>query len=132
MPVLDPIQKTEAIKIGRKKAADLLTHKNGFQILVVNRTMKDIVRGRGNKLISHGMEADEACWPMETLLLSRMRLRKVPLIAIKVKSNQALYVSRLSSWMNDSAIYNRRKRNGSVQRILSMSHFSERPGIIKL
>lgn len=93
------------MKIGRRKVAELLTHKSGHKILLVNRTMKDVVKGRGNKMISHAMEEDEACWPVESLLLSRMKHRGIPLLAVQVKSNKSVYMSRLASWISDSKVH---------------------------
>lgn len=132
MTRLEPIQRKEEMKIGRKVVAEILTHKNGNKILVVNRTIKDIVRGNGNKMISHAMEEDEACWPVETIILSRMKKRGINLLAIKIKSNKAMYLSRLSSWIGHSSTYTRRKRNGSFQRILPFSYFAVKQGVIKL
>lgn len=132
MHLLDAIQKKEPMKIGRKTVGEVLTHKSGIKILMVNRTVKDIVRGRDNKMISHAMENDEACWPVESLLLSRMKRRGIDLLAIQIKANKAIYMSRLSSWIDHSATYTRRKRNGSFQRILPLSHFLVKPGLIKL
>lgn len=120
------------MKIGRRKVAELLTHKSGHKILLVNRTMKDVVKGRGNKMISHAMEEDEACWPVESLLLSRMKHRGIPLLAVQVKSNKSVYMSRLASWISDSKVHTGRKRNGSVQRILPFSFFLKREGDVKL
>ncbi len=131
MHLLDAIQKREPMKIGRKTVGEVLTHKNGVKILMVNRTVKDIVRGR-NKMISHAMEEDEACWPVESLLLSRMKKRGIDLLAIQIKANKAVYMSRLSSWIEHSATYTRRKRNGSFQRILPFSYFAVKPGVTKL
>ena len=131
MPLLDAIQKKEPMKIGRKTVGEVLTHKNGIKILLVNRTVKDIVRGK-NKMISHAMEEDEACWPVESLLLSRMKRRGIDLLAIQIKANKAVYMSRLSSWIDHSATYTRRKRNGSFQRILPFSYFVVKPGTMKL
>ena len=132
MPQLKPIQKKEQIKVGRKVVAEVLTHKNGKTILVVNRTMKDIVRSRDAKMITHGMEDGSAAWPVETLLLSRMKRRGIDLLAVRVKANKAMYLSRFSSWLEHSEVYIKRKRNGSMQRTLTFDHFAERPGIIKL
>lgn len=120
------------MKIGRKTVAEILTHKDGHKILMVNRTTRDIVRGSGNKMISHAMEEDEAFWPVESLLLSRMKRRGINLLAVNIKSTKAMYISRLSSWIDHSQTYTRRKRNGSFQRMLSFSHFAHRPGNIKL
>lgn len=131
MPLLDAIQKKEPMKIGRKTVGEVLTHKNGMKILLVNRTVKDIVRGK-NKMISHAMEEDEACWPVESLLLSRMRKRGIDLLAVQIKASKTVYMSRLSSWIDHSATYTRRKRNGSFQRILPFSYFVVKPGIMKL
>jgi len=128
---LDPVQKREAMKIGRRKVGEAITYRNGVSLLVLQRSMKDVVRGKGNSLISHAMEEEQACWPVETLLLSRMKMRHIHLLAIKVRENKAIYISRLSSWIDDSAIYNR-KRNGSFQRILPFGYFTIRPGIMKL
>lgn len=86
MPLLDAIQKKEPMKIGRKTVGEVLTHKNGMKILLVNRTVKDIVRGK-NKMISHAMEEDEACWPVESLLLSRMK--SAALISWQFRSRRA-------------------------------------------
>ena len=132
MHVLDPIQKTEDMKIGRKVVGQVLTHKNGQQILLINRTTNDIIRGQSNKMISHGMETGEAGWPVETILLSRMKMRGINLIAIKIKANKAVYVSRLSSWIRHSTTYTRRKRNGSYQKVLPFEHFVLKAGIMKL
>lgn len=129
---LEAIQKREVMKIGRKKVAEILTHKNGHKILLVNRSMKDVIRGRDNKLISHAMEEDDACWPVETLLLSRMKNRGIDLLAVKVREDKALYLSRLKDWIEASSVYTRRKRNGSFQRILPFSRFAVRRGEIKL
>lgn len=132
MAKLDPVEKTEDMMIGRKKAAKIITRRDGVKILEVTRTMKDVIRGRDNKMISHAMETDEACWPVESLLLSRMKNREIHLLVIRVRDTKALYISRLADWVDHSATYTRRKRNGSIQRILSFSHFSLKPGIIKL
>lgn len=129
---LEAIQKREAMKIGRRKVAEILTHKNGQKILLVNRSMKDVIRGRGNKFISHAMEEDDACWPVETLLLSRMKNRGIYLLAVKVREDKSIYMSRLKDWIDTSSVYTRRKRNGSFQRILPFSRFSVRRGQIKL
>lgn len=129
---LDDIQRREAMKIGRRKAAEILTHKNGHKILLINRTMKDVVRGRDNKMITHAMEGDEACWPVESLLLSRMKHQGIHLLAIQIKTTKALYISRLSSWIDESTVFNGRRRNGSVQRLLSFSHFIAKPGTLKI
>lgn len=131
--MLDAIQKREPMKIGRKTVAEILTHKDGHKILMVNRTVKDIVRGgRDNKMISHAMETDEAYWPVESLLLSRMKRRDIHLLMIYIKASKSYYVSRLASWIDHSQTYARRKRNGSVQRILPFSQFIHKPGQIKL
>jgi len=132
MQLLDAIQRRESMKIGRKSVAQVLTHKNGVKILVVNRTVKDIVRGHGNKMISHAMEEDQACWAVETILLSRMKNRGIHILAIKIKANKTVYASRLSSWIDHSETYTKRKRNGSFQRILPFSHFALKQGVIKL
>ncbi len=131
--MLDAIQKREPMKIGRKTVAEILTHKDGYKILQINRTTKDIIRGgKDNKMISHAMESDEAYWPVESLLLSRMKRRDIHLLLIHIKASKSFYISRLASWIDHSQTYSRRKRNGSFQRILPFSHFIHKPGQIKL
>lgn len=130
--MLDAIQKKEVMKIGRKNAAEILTHKNGHKILMVNRTIKDIVRGRGNVFISHAMENDEACWPVESILLSRARNRGVTFIAIRVRDDKSVYMSPLTAWINESRTFGGRRRNGSAQRILPFSFFAKKAGVVKV
>ncbi|MDX5412856.1 MAG: hypothetical protein LPK02_07390 [Rhodobacterales bacterium] len=133
MMELDPIEDREPMKIGRKTVGEVLTYRNGVKMLMVKRTVKDIVRGgKDNKMISHAMEEDLAGWPVETLLLSRMKNRGIHLLAVEVRDDKSVYVSRLSSWLDHSAIYFKRRRNGSVQRWLSFNHFVKKPGKIKL
>lgn len=132
MPVLDAIQKKEEMKIGRRKVAEILTHKSGVEILVVNRTRKDYVRGRGNKMITHGIREDQGGWPIESTILSRLKRRGIPLIAVRVRDDKSVYMSRMSDWLAHSEVYTRRKRNGSVQRTLSHSHWHEKSGKIKI
>tara|TARA_R110000851_G_scaffold59347_7_gene137368 strand:- start:3346 stop:3741 length:396 start_codon:yes stop_codon:yes gene_type:complete len=131
MDLLEAIQKREAMKIGKRTVAEILTHKNGIQMLMVNRTLKDIIRGR-NKLISHAMEEDQACWPVETILLSRMKRMEIGLLVVNIKASNTTYISRLSDWIDESSVYTRRKRNGSFQRILPMSFFQMKAGKIKI
>lgn len=130
---LDQVEDRDPMKIGRKKVGEILTFRNGVKMLVVNRTVKDIVRGgKDNKMISHAMEENLAGWPVETLLLSRMKNRGIHLLGVEVKDDKSFYVSRLSSWLDHSAVYLVRRRNGSVQRWLTFNHFIKKPGKIKL
>lgn len=130
---LDLIEDSEPMKIGRKKVGEVLTLTNGQKMLVVNRTTKDIVKGgKDNKMISHAMGEDLAGWPVETLLLSRMKMRGINLLGVKVKEDKSFYVSRLKSWLDHSNVYLVRRRNGSVQRWLTFNHFVKKQGKMKL
>lgn len=132
MPLLEAIQKKEPMKLNGKKVGQILTHKNGTKILVINRTSRDIVRLGDNKLISHAMETDQACWPVETPLLTHMKNEGIDLLAINVKATKSYHISRLSSWIAESTVYYKRQRNRSIQRILPFSFFKSKHGAIKL
>lgn len=132
MPQLKPIQRREEMRIGRKKVAEIITHKNGHRVVVVHRTMRDVLRGKGNAFISHAMQDGSACWSVETHILSRMKALGLELIAVKVRASGALYLTTLSRFIEDSKVLTTRKRNGSIQRSLPLTAFSERRGVVKL
>lgn len=132
MTKLADIQSRLPFRIGRKKVGEILTHKNGEQIVLLNRSTKDVERGKGNVYISHGIADGIAAWPVETLVLSTMRLRGIRFVGIRVRETKDIYITTLRRFVDHSVVMSYRKRNGSMQRSLPFQHWGRSDLRVKL
>lgn len=121
----------QAFAINRKRFGTLLTWPDGRQAVMIDRSRRDVftdTESRINEAIDQGV----ACWSVETLILSRMRMRKIQILIINVRQDRELFLTTLRQFELHSTLRNRRVKNGSVQRTLSFDRFLRKTGRVKI
>jgi hypothetical protein len=121
----------ESFKIGPRRLGTLLLYPGERPILELVRSRKVIFLDKEGRL-NHAIEADRACWSIETTILSRMRMREIPLLLVRVREDDETFLTTLQRFIDHSHMRNRRTKNGSPLRSLPFRYWARKPGKIKV
>lgn len=122
----------ESLTINRKRFGQILVTKTGEKIAVIDRSIRDIWRGKDAPFAAQSVETGAAGWPVETRLMSAMDGRGIERLIVRVREDKALYETTLTALRAHARIRSERRRHGSIQKVLGFEHFTHTPGVVKV
>lgn len=124
--------KKESLKSGRRKIGTVLTLPDGRKALAIERSMRDVWRGKDAPYVSQSMQTGDAGWSVERSTLSLMKMKGIGILLIHVRQDKSFYATTLQRYIDHSKVRSQRTKNGSVQRTLTFDFFRKISGMAKV